>query len=335
MRHAADATAYGGYPPFMRAVSVVRQAWGRSVAARVWQQGAELELLHRSMGFAALGLVTLMPLLVVVAAAVPFQHTGFAHWVVDGMGLTEHPSEAVVKLFAAPRRVLSATSALSLASLSVFGLSFAASVETGYRKVWELPAGPWHSGWRRAVWLAVLTAYLFVEAQSGAVLEHGAWQSAARIVLTVCAGIAFFWWGQRFLLAREVTWRAALPGAVLTMAGLVGLRAFSSLVFSPLIVTNAVTYGPVGTVLVVESWLIGVGFVVFGGALLGRHVAEAHVRRALLAHDRAPFGGPRWRAVAVRSAASATPATPRTADGSPTRSARPPAGTPGGGPDPR
>ena len=59
------------------------------------------------------------------------------------------------------------------------------------------------------------------------------------------------------------------------MLGLVGLRAFSSLVFSPLIITNAVTYGAVGTVLIVQCYLIGVGFVVIGGALLGRHVHES------------------------------------------------------------
>jgi membrane protein len=56
----------------------------------------------------------------------------------------------------------------------------------------------------------------------------------------------------------------------------VGLRVFSSLVFAPLIVSNAVAYGVVGTVLVVQSWLIGAGFVVFGGAMLGRHVHERH-----------------------------------------------------------
>jgi membrane protein len=55
------------------------------------------------------------------------------------------------------------------------------------------------------------------------------------------------------------------------MAGLGGLRVFSSLVFSPLIVSNAVSYGAVGTVLIVTSWLVGVGFVVFGGALVGRY----------------------------------------------------------------
>lgn len=54
------------------------------------------------------------------------------------------------------------------------------------------------------------------------------------------------------------------------MLGLLGLRLFSRLVFSPLIGSSAISYGPFGTVLVIQSWLVGVGVVVFGGALAGR-----------------------------------------------------------------
>lgn len=255
-------------------------AWRRSAAGHVWRHGGELELLHRAMGFAALGLVTLAPLLIVVAAAAPFQERGFALWVVDGMSLSGHPADAVQGLFTAPPKVLSATSAFSVLLLALFGVSFGGSVQTGYEKVWHLPPGQWHTAWRRVVWLAALTAYLFAEAESGAVLRDGWLQSLARVALTVLFGVLFFWWGQWLLLGGRVPWRALLPGAVATMLGLVGLRGFSYLVFSPLIVSNAVTYGAVGTVLVVQSWLIGVGFVVFGGAMLGRHLHERFARAA-------------------------------------------------------
>ncbi|GAA4026740.1 ribonuclease BN [Streptomyces plumbiresistens] len=230
-----------------------------------------MELLHRAMGFAALGLVTIAPLLIVVAATAPIQERGFAQWVVDGMGLSGRPADAVQDLFAAPREVLSTTSVLSVVLLALFGVPFAGSVQTGYEKVWDLAAGRWHTVWRRAAWLVALTAYLFAEAQSGTVLEPGVLGSSARIGLSSLLGVLFFWWGQRFLLGGRIPWRALLPGAIATMVGLGGLRLFSSLVFSPLIVSNAVSYGSVGTVLVVTSWLVGVGFVVFGGALVGRY----------------------------------------------------------------
>jgi membrane protein len=62
------------------------------------------------------------------------------------------------------------------------------------------------------------------------------------------------------------------------VAFLAGLRVFSALVFEPLIVTNALTYGALGTVLIVQSWLIGVGWVVYGGQLLGRWLDDVWLR---------------------------------------------------------
>ncbi|MBM9508475.1 YhjD/YihY/BrkB family envelope integrity protein [Actinacidiphila acididurans] len=258
----------------------LKGAWKRSATGRLWKQAVHIELMHRSMGFAALGFVTLMPLLVVVAAATPWEHRpGFAQWVVDGMGLNDQGASSVRGLFAAPGNVLSATSAWSLASLAYFGLTFVASIETGYRKIWDLPAGPWHRDLRRTVWLAVLTGYLFCESQSAEVLGSGPASRVTRIVLTFVLGVVFFAWGQRFLLGGMITARTALPGAVFTMLGLAGLRVFSQLVFAKMTVSNADTYGPVGTVLTVVTWLVGVGFVVFGGALLGRHLRDGRMLR--------------------------------------------------------
>lgn len=255
----------------------LRHRWRTGGVRRVLHHGGELELLNRSMGFAALALVTLMPLLIVVAAAAPISERGFGAWLTDGMGIADTPANAVQRIFTAPRRVLSATSVFSVAALAVFGLSFASSVQTGYEKVWRLKPGRWHKIWRQAVWLVALTAYLFVEVESRTVLQHGWKQAVIRIGMTFLSGMLFFWWAQHFLLGERVSWRALLPGAIATMLGLVGLRAFSALVFSPLIISNAVTYGAVGTVLVVQSWLIGVGYVVFGGALLGHHIYERNL----------------------------------------------------------
>ncbi|MHC3472778.1 ribonuclease BN [Streptomyces sp. 7R007] len=243
--------------------------WHRLGLAELHRRGRELELLHRAMGFATLALVTLAPLLIVIAAADPLGHGGFALWLVDGMDLSGRSAQALSHVFSPPRKVVSTTSALSVALLAVFGLSFASSVQNGYERVWRPSTGPWHRIWRQTVWLVMLMVYLYAQVQTRNVL-----QGSARIPLSMAVGLVFFWWGPHFLLNSEVRWRDLLPGALATMAGLVGLRWFSYLVFTPLLVTNAISYGPVGTVLVVECWLVGVGFVVFGGALLGRLLCE-------------------------------------------------------------
>ncbi|MDQ0809407.1 membrane protein [Streptomyces sp. B3I7] len=241
----------------------------RSWLGELYRRAKELELLHRAMGFATLALVTLAPLLIVVAAADPLRHGGFALWLVDGMGLSGRSAGAVGRVFTPPSRVVGTTSVWGGVLLAVFGLSFAASVQNGYERIWGLPPEPWHRVWRQLVWLVVLMAYLYLQVQSRTVLE-----GSYRIALSAGTGLLFFWWGPWFLLGHQVRRRELLPGALTTVACLAGLRLFSILVFTPLVVTNAVSYGAVGTVLVVESWLAGVGFVVYGGAVFGRMVWE-------------------------------------------------------------
>jgi membrane protein len=230
----------------------------------------EFELMRWALGFAALAILTVIPLLILVAAANPAPNRGVAGWVVYGMGLTGSSADAVTRLFSAPAQVLGTTSVFSALVLGVSGVAFASSAQAGFERIWGLPAGPWHKVWRQAVWLAALVAYIYAAATVGSVTNGGLAETAGRVAVAVVLGIAFFWWGLRFLIGGRVSYLAAMPGAVATIVGLAGLRAFSGLVFEPLIVRNAVSYGALGTVLIVQSWLIGVGWVFFAGQLFGR-----------------------------------------------------------------
>ncbi|MFI1538282.1 ribonuclease BN [Streptomyces anandii] len=249
----------------------LERAWHWLHAYALFRRGRELELMHRAMGFATLSLVTLAPLLIVVAAADPLGKGGFAAWLVDGMGLSGRSARVLTDIVTPPVKVIGTTSVWGGILLAVFGVSFAGSVQNGYERIWGLPPGPWHRVWRQATWLAVMTAYLYQEVQN----RHQ-FQGVERIAVSAASGALFFWWGQHFLLGGQIHWRSLLPGALATMVGLGGLRVFSYLVFTPLIVDNAVSYGTVGIVLVVESWLTGVGFVVYGGAMFGRWFCEHH-----------------------------------------------------------
>ena len=136
--------------------------------------------MQRSMGFAALAILTLIPLLIVVAAANPAPHLGLGGWVVYGMGLTGSSADAVTRLFSAPARVLGTTSVFSALVLGVSGVAFGGSVQAGFERIWGLPAGPWHKIWRQAVWLAALIAYIYAEATVGTVTHGGPAETAGR-----------------------------------------------------------------------------------------------------------------------------------------------------------
>lgn len=258
----------GGRPPAGDAGW--RARWRHSLAGRVWRGGAQLELLKRAMAFATQGLVTLVPLLIVVAAIDPFPDRGFGEWVADGMALPAHSAAPVVRLFVTQHEAAKGAGIVSLAMLAAFGLAFSADVQNGYERIWGLATPSWRQLWRQVLWLAALTGYVVLEVESASVLPRGTLDALGRIGMLGAAGLVFFWWGQRLLLGGRVPWSSLLPGALATVVGLGGLRIFSSLVFDPMVVSNAEAYGAVGIVLVVVSWLIGVGFVFYGGALVGQ-----------------------------------------------------------------
>ncbi|MER5346487.1 YhjD/YihY/BrkB family envelope integrity protein [Streptomyces mirabilis] len=249
-----------------------------SPVGRGWRRSSDLELVQRSLGFAALGFLTLVPLLIIVSSADPEHGRGFAQWLGEGLGVSTTSREHVEQLFTRPSQALRTTTAFGIAVLAAFGLAFGVAVQSGYEKVWDMPPARWWARWRHVVWLGVLIGYLFASATTTLRPESLAGAFAASL-----SAVLFFWWSQRILLGGRVRWHALLPGAVATMVGLLGLRVFSRLVYSPLIASNAITYGPVGTVLVIQSWLVGVGVVVFGGALVGRllHEELPRVARAL------------------------------------------------------
>ncbi len=256
----------------------LRHMADHSPAGRGWRRGSALELWQRSLGFAALGFLTLVPLLIVISAADPANGQGFAQWLGDGLGVSAPSRRKVEQLIALPGQTLRTTTAFSLAALTVFGLSFGVAVQTTYEKIWGLPPARWWARWRHVVWLAALIGFLLLSATTIP------WrQTPAAGVAAVLSATMFLWWSQRMLLGGRIHWSALLPGAVATTAGLLGLRVFSRLVFSPLIATNTLAYGPIGTVLVIQSWLVGVGAVVYGGALTGRLLHDEYpgVARAL------------------------------------------------------
>jgi len=279
-----------GGSPYRAALRGAERVWHDLRVKDLHRSAKEFGLMHQALGFAALAILTVIPLLILVAAANPAPHRGLAAWVIYGMGLTGSSADAVTRLFSAPARVLGTTSVFSALLLAVAGVSFAGAVQAGFERIWGLPAGPWHKIWRQAVWLLALVAYIYAEATAGTATHAGLAETVGRVAAAVVLGIAFFWWGLRFLIGGRVSYLAALPGALATIVCLAGLRGFSGLVFEPLIARNAVSYGALGTVLIVQSWLIGVGWVLYGGQLFGRWFHDAWLEA--WAYDRWGYGEP-------------------------------------------
>lgn len=167
---------------------------------------SEIDLWQLALGFAALGFLTLVPLLIVVSAADTAGGRGFAQWLGDGLGVSTAAKQEIEHLFALPGEAWRTTTAFGLAVLALFGLSFGTVVQSGYEKIWDLPPARWWARWRHVLWLAVLIGILFLSAITPLWRE-----SPARGVVTVLSGTLFFWWSQRLVLGGRVAWIACCP----------------------------------------------------------------------------------------------------------------------------
>jgi len=74
----------------------------------------------------------------------------------------------------------------------------------------------------------------------------------------------------RILLAGRISWRALFHAACATGVLYVAMQTVFSLVFSAMVISNEHTYGPIGTIFALLSYLIAIGVVVILGAVVGR-----------------------------------------------------------------
>ncbi|WP_282692472.1 YhjD/YihY/BrkB family envelope integrity protein [Streptomyces sp. CC208A] len=257
----------------------------RELLSFVAEKADGLDLMNRSLLFAALGFLSFVPLMMVVAAADPGRAAGLGRWLARAMSASEPAEREILALFARPRRILREVTGFGLAALCVFGLAFAAHVRQTYEAVWGTP-GPHVDGVRAALrelirhvlWLVLLIGCLLLLGATP-LSRTGLLPGPLGVVAVLIVVLAFVWASQAVLLGGRPGGRALLSGAIATTLGLVGLRLFAWLVFSPLIISQMTVYGPIGAVVIILSWLVGVGFVLYGGAFVGRLTRERWASR--------------------------------------------------------
>ena len=89
-------------------------------------------------------------------------------------------------------------------------------------------------------------------------------------IATFILALAFYWWTPHVLLLGRIAWGQLFPGAVATAVSVTGLGVFSAIVFSGQIVSSHRDYGPIGVLMVLLSYLIGLGVCIHLGAVAGR-----------------------------------------------------------------
>ena len=210
-------------------------------------------------------LVSLLPFTILLSA--------FASQRVDDdislrLGLDRPAAGIVDHLFTSSPATLNAATATSLIFLIAGMLAVTSSLQQIYEKVFRQDHRGIRDLGRLLTWIVVLCAAMVAESLAERPVSGAAGGWLAPLV-TVAIMTPFFWWTMHFLLAGRVPWRKLLPSAIATGVCFAGLGVFSKLYFSATIITDSKTYGAIGAIFTIMTWLIAIGAVIILGAAAG------------------------------------------------------------------
>jgi len=253
-------------PARRKVLAAAKARYEGSLAQSFVAELMALDFADEVMLFGAGLLVSLLPFIILLSA--------FASQRVDDdislrLGLDRRASGIVNHLFAAAPATLNAATATSLIFVTAGMLAVASSLRQIYEKVFHQDRRGIRDLYRLPVWVAVLCLAVVLESWAGRPVRDapgGVWLVE---LVTIAVMTPFFWWTMHFLLAGRIPWRTLLPSAVFTGVFFGGLGIFSKFYFSGTIISDSKTYGTIGAVLGILTWLVAIGAVIIIGAVAG------------------------------------------------------------------
>ena len=237
-----------------------------------------VEFLDRAVVIAAQTLLTLVPLMIVLAAFLPAEFTtaGLDRFEsVTGIGTAsaDLPQSEAVDV----SDVRTQTGLLGAVIVVLSASSFARAMQRMYERTWERRHLGGFRGRRLCLgwlvgWLVALQALSLVSSLADRV--DVAALAPVWVGVRVLVASAVWWWTIHVLLAGRVPWRRLAVPAVLTGTSLVIYAAGSSVVMPRYASSTAEQFGTLGLVLTLATWLVGVAGVMVVAAVIGRVLTE-------------------------------------------------------------
>jgi len=226
----------------------------------------QLELLDRAYTLAAQSFVTMLPIIIIIAAALsaPGRTSVVAEEFIARFGLVGAAARAIEDLIIVPDAGVYWLG-LILTCYAAFTLSKRAS--RAYNAIWGTEQLPIRAQWRSLVWVAVQVGLIMVVTQ----LRDLA-RSSDSLVLWSLAVVAV--WGaaelftQTLLTNGQVPRRRMIVAVVFATIGRVGISLWTVFYLSESMVRQAESYGPIGVVFALFTGLLVDWVVVMGATLL-------------------------------------------------------------------
>jgi membrane protein len=252
-----------------------------TLIGRFWSRLLEVEFVDRAVALAAKLLVSLFPLLVVVAALSP---AGVREAVFETMltrfGLEGDPVDLVRHAFAAPAETRTATGVVGVLITIFYATSFTTALQRTYLRAWRRPPGGGLDNKRRgAAWVGGVVVMMLALSALHSVL-HGPLGSWVLRAFGLALSICLWWWTAHLLLRGEVAWRALLISGIVTGLGAWVYTVAASIWFPPMLAQNYAQFGAFGLSLAFVTWFTGFAFLIVGAAVLGPALADGDDRLA-------------------------------------------------------
>jgi membrane protein len=249
-------------------------ARGRHLVARIGQ----LELLDRAYTLAAQTFVTIMPLILAMAAALTAPGSDVvAEEFIRRFGLVGAAAKSVDDLIVVRTEGIYWIG-LVLTLYAAFTLSKRAS--RAYNAIWGTPQLPIRDQWRSVVWVLVqLALILLVTELRGIVKESGPVLAliAAAVILVMWAGAELL--TQTILTRGHVERRRIMLAAAFVTIGRLGIVVWSALFLTTSMTRQAEAYGPIGVVFALFTGLLVYWVVLLGSTLLAAVLTDPDVGR--------------------------------------------------------
>ena len=148
---------------------------------------------------------------------------------------------------------------IAVADVLLFGMGFGRVLQIVHARAWRIDLGkPQFADQFRYVGVLTipLGMVLVYIVESRELHGQPAWIGWMLLPVWLLVLLAYFVWMPRTLLHGRVTKRNVVPGAMFTIAGLIGLRLLSALLFRHWLVWYAKYYGSFGIVMAIFFWIM-------------------------------------------------------------------------------
>ena len=249
-------------------------ARGRHLVSRIGQ----LELLDRAYTLAAQTFVTLLPLILALAAAVASPGSNIvAEEFIERFGLVGAAARSVQDLIVVRSEGIYWIG-LALTLYAAFTLSKRAS--RAYNAVWGTPQLPVRDQWRSLVWILVQLVLIAMVTE----LRGFARDAGPGLALLAGAVILVTWMGAEVLTQTILTRGHVARARILLAAGFATVGRLGIVVWSALFLTRSMTrqaeaYGPIGVVFALFTGLLVYWVVLLGSTLLAAVLTDPDVGR--------------------------------------------------------